>query len=132
MAVCHLTSIGIKDEALEFSGPQGAHWRAPLSAIRAIGQYRSSRDGDEGQFIAIIIDGSGAWLQAPCNAVGMEQLLLALSQRWGTKLSLETQDDLAEQGYVLWPEGLRQQPLFERDSNARRPTLTETVRTATR
>ena len=122
MAVCHLASIGIKDQSLEFSGPEGAHWRAPLAAIRALGQYRSSTD-DNGQFLAVIIDDSGAWLQAPCNAVGVEQLLLDLSRRWNTTLTLERADALPREGRVLWPERLRGEALFERGSEGRGRTL---------
>jgi hypothetical protein len=112
MAVCHLASIGINERSLEFSGPEGARWRAPLGAIRALGQYRSSTD-DNGHFLAVIIDDSGAWLRAPCNAVGMEQLLIDLSRLWGTTLALERADAVAPQGLVLWPERIRGEPLFE-------------------
>ena len=122
MAVCHLASLGIKDQSLEFSGPEGAHWQTPLAAIRTLGQYRSSAD-DNGHFIAVIIDDSGAWLQAPCNAVGVEQLLLELSQHWKTTLTLESADALSEQGRVLWPEKMRGKALFENAGEGTRRTL---------
>ena len=122
MAVCHLASIGIQDQSLEFSGPEGAHWRAPLAAIRALGQYRSSTD-DNGHFLAVIIDDSGAWLQAPCNAVGMEQVLLELSRRRNTTLTLERADALPGEGRVLWPERMRGEALFESEGEGRGRTL---------
>jgi hypothetical protein len=122
MAVCHLATIGSKDKSLEFSGPEGAHWRAPLAAIRALGQYRSSAD-DNGHFLAVIIDDSGAWLQAPCNAVGVEQLLLDLSHRWSTTLTLERADALPAEGRLLWPERMRGEALFEREGERRGRTL---------
>ena len=122
MAVCHLASIGIKDQSVEFSGPEGAHWRAPLSAIRALGQYRSSAE-DNGHFLAVIIDDSGAWLQAPCNAVGVEQLLADLSRRSRTTLSLESPDALSAQGRVLWPQRMRGEALFELGGEGTRRAL---------
>ena len=131
MAVCHLASIGIQDQSLEFSGPEGAHWRAPLAAIRAVGQYRSSTD-DNGHFLAVIIDDSGAWLQAPCNAVGMEQLLLELSQRWNTTLTLERADALSEEGRVLWPERMRGEALFEREGEGRGRALNRKLEEVTK
>jgi hypothetical protein len=131
MAVCHLASIGIQDQSLEFSGPEGAQWRAPLAAIRALGQYRSSTD-DNGHYFAVIIDGSGAWLQAPCNAVGMEQLLLELSQRWNTTLTLERADALSEEGRVLWPERMRGEALFEREGEGRGRALNRKLEEVTK
>jgi hypothetical protein len=131
MAVCHLASIGIKDQSLEFSGPEGAHWRAPLGAIRALGQYRSSAD-DNGHFLAVIIDDSGAWLQAPCNAVGVEQLLVHLSHRWNTTLTLERADALPEEGRVLWPEKMRGEALFENGGEGARRTLNRKLEVVTK
>jgi hypothetical protein len=130
MAVCHLASIGIKDQSLEFSGPEGAHWRAPLGAIRALGQYRSSTD-DNGHLLAVIIDDSGAWLQAPCNAVGVEQTLFELSQRWNTTLVLEPPDTLSEEGRVLWPE-MQGQALFENGGKGRGRTLNRKLEAVTK
>ena len=131
MAVCHLASIGIQDQSLEFSGPEGAHWRAPLAAIRALGQYRSSTD-DNGHFLAVIIDDSGAWLRAPCNAVGVAQLLIDLSQRWSTSLTLERADALSEEGRVLWPERMRREALFESGGEGRGRTLNRKLAEVTR
>ena len=131
MAVCHLASIGIKDQSLEFSGPEGAHWRAPLAAIRALGQYRSSTD-DDGHFLAVIIDDSGSWLHAPCNAVGVEQLLLELSRLWGTTLNLEQVEALPAEGRVLWPEQMGGVALFERGGEGARRTLNPELEQETR
>jgi hypothetical protein len=131
MAVCHLASIGINDQSLEFSGPEGAHWRAPLPAIRALGQYHSSVD-DNGHFLAVIIDDSGAWLQAPCNAVGVEELLLELSQRWNTTVTLKAADALPEEGRVLWPEQMRGEALFERGGEGRGRTLNRKLKAVTK
>ncbi len=130
MAVCHLASIGIKDQSLEFSGPEGAHWRAALGAIRALGQYRSSAD-DNGNFLAVIIDDSGAWLRAPCNAVGVEQVLQELSERWNTTLALEAADALSVEGRVLWPERMRGETLFEHGGEGRGRTLNRKLEAVT-
>lgn len=131
MAVCHLASIGINDQSLEFSGPEGAHWRAPLAAIRALGQYRCSAD-DNGHFLAVIIDDSGAWLRAPCNAVGVEQVLRYLSRRWSATLALEPAESLSAEGLVLWPVRMRGAVLFERGAEGAGRTLNPELQHVTR
>ena len=127
MAVCYAASIGLQDDSIEFSGPQGARWRAPLSIVRALGQFRSLTE-DQGHFLAVIVDDSGAWLQAPCNAFGMDQLLAEISRRWRTSLILDAPQILAVQGRVLWPEQIRNAPLFEEGMDGGKLVLNEALR----
>ncbi len=109
MSVCHAASIGIDQDAIEFNGPNGAHWRVPISQVRVLGEYRSGQD-DRGTLLAIVFDDSGAWLQAPRNAIGADQLLQNLFERWGTA---PHERAVAAAGRVLWPQELADEPLFD-------------------
>jgi len=115
MPVCHAASIGIENESLAYSGPGGAQWRVPLADIRALGEFRSA-DDDSGHLLAVLIDTSGAWLQAPSHAVGMEEVLRALSRRWGADLSLQLASAPALESRILWPRALAGQAMFERSA----------------
>jgi hypothetical protein len=110
MSVCHAASIGIHEEAIEYTGLGGAHWRIPISRVRVLGEYRSA-DDDRGILLAILFDDSGTWLQAPRNAIGADQLLQTLFQHWGTASPVERDSTLT--GRVLWPAELAGEPLFE-------------------
>ncbi len=114
MSVCHAASIGLHEESLEFSGPQGAHWRVPLASIRVLGEFRDVNE-EHGHFLAVVIDDSGAWLQAPCNAIGMDQLLAELSKRWRTQLKLELAHTSSAQSRVIWPPQRVGAELFAND-----------------
>ena len=109
MSVCHAASIGIDQDVIEYNGPNGAHWRVPISRVKILGEYQSAQD-DRGTLLAIVFDHSGAWLQAPRNAIGVEALLQKLFERWGT-----APDERAptSAGRVLWPQELVDEPLFD-------------------
>ena len=109
MSVCHAASIGIDQDVIEYNGPNGAHWRVPMSRVRVLGEYRSAQD-DRGTLLAIVFDDSGAWLQAPRNAIGADSLLQKLFKRWGT-----APDERAAplMGRILWPQELAGEPLFD-------------------
>ena len=109
MSVCHAASIGIDQDVIEYSGPNGAHWRVPISKVLVLGEYRSAQD-DRGTLLAVVFDDSGAWRQAPRNAIGADALLQKLFERWGT-----TPDERADTsaGRVLWPQELADEQLFD-------------------
>jgi len=115
MPVCHAASIGIENESLAYSGPGGAQWRVPLAAIHALGEFRSAVD-ESGHLLAVLIDTSGAWLQAPSHAIGMEAVLGALSRRWGVELSLRLASAPPLESRILWPRALAGQAMFERSA----------------
>ena len=116
MSVCHAASIGIDQDDIEFNGPNGAHWRVPISRVRVLGAYRSAEDGP-GTLLAFLIDDSGTWLQAPRNAIGADQLLQKLAEYWATALLAENES--TPSGRVLWPRELADEPLFDADTNRR-------------
>lgn len=122
MSVCHAASIGIDEDAIEYTGPGGAHWRIPLSQVRVLGEYQST-DDDRGTLLVILFDDSGTWLQAPRNAIGADGLLQALSEYWGT--AIPTERSPTPTGRVLWPRDLVNAPLF--DSEAKPQRLSSTV-----
>lgn len=109
MSVCHAASIGIDQDVIEYNGPSGAHWRVPISQVRALGEYQSAED-DRGTLLAIVFDDSGAWLQAPRNAIGADSLLQKLFERWGTT---PNEHAATSTGRVLWPQELADEPLFD-------------------
>ena len=118
MSVCHSTSLVLEDGALCYYGPQDAHWRVPLDAIRVLGELRSSAL-EHGHYLAVVIDDSGAWLQCPCIAVGVHETLRELAGRWGVPLDLRLGTATPDASRVLWPEQLAGQEMFTTDASGR-------------
>jgi hypothetical protein len=116
MSVCSAVSISVNDQAIVFFGTEGACWRVPVSQLRAIGEVRSATLED-GHYLVVLIDDSGAWFQAPVRAAGMELALERLAAMLGKPLALSLAHAREEASRVLWPEELAEQPLFERDGD---------------
>ncbi|NLG76584.1 MAG: hypothetical protein GX535_10120 [Xanthomonadaceae bacterium] len=118
MSVCHAASIVVDEESVAFFGPQDAHWRVPLAQIRAIGEVRSG-SLEDAHCLAILIDASGVWFQAPIRASGMEQSLQRLAVHCGAALVLGLDRAVTDSSRVLWPATLANEPLFEWDEQGR-------------
>lgn len=118
MSVCHAASIVVDDESVAFFGPEDAHWRVPLERIRALGEMRS-RSLEDGHYLAILIDESGAWLQAPVRAAGMDRSIERLAVFFGHSMNLELADVTTNASRVLWPLALAGEALFEWDDRER-------------
>lgn len=118
MTVCRAASIVIDNDHLEYFGPEGAHWRAPVSRIRALGELRV-RGLEDSHYLAVLIDESGAWLQAPIRANGMQQTLEALGARLNHPLRLSLSARAIDTSRTLWPAHLEGEPLFEFRPDAR-------------
>lgn len=116
MSVCHAASIGILEDAIEYTGPNGAHWRIPISQVLVLGEYQSAED-DRGVLLALLYDDSGAWLQAPRNATGADQLLATLFGIW--RAGPPPDLDPIVIGRVLWPVELTNEPLFDFETRGR-------------
>jgi hypothetical protein len=112
MPVCHATSIALENGSVLYFGPEDAHWRVPVSAIKALGEFRSA-SMEDGHCVAIVIDESGAWLQAPRRAVGMDQVLSDLARQWDTNLELSLDRPGSVTSRVLWPAHLAGEQMFE-------------------
>jgi hypothetical protein len=118
MSVCHSTSLVLDDGALCYYGPQDAHWRVPLDAIRVLGEFRSSAL-EHGHYLAVVIDDSGAWLQCPCIAVGVHETLRELAGRWNAPLELGLGAASSGASRVLWPRPLAGEEMFTTDAAGR-------------
>jgi hypothetical protein len=112
MPVCHAASVVLENGNLLYFGPEDAHWRVPVSAIKALGEFRSA-SMDEGHYVAIVIDESGAWFQAPRRAAGMDQVLSDLTRQWETNLELSLDRPASVTSRVLWPAHLAGEEMFE-------------------
>jgi hypothetical protein len=111
MSVCHSTSLVLEEGALCYYGPQDAHWRVPLDAIRVLGEFRSS-ELEHGHYLAVVIDDSGAWLQCPCIAVGVPETLRELAHIWDAPLELRLGTASSDASRVLWPKRLAGEEMF--------------------
>jgi hypothetical protein len=109
MSVCHAASIGIDRDVIEYNGPNGAHWRVPISQVKVLGEYQCAQD-DRGTLLAIVFDDSGAWLQAPRYAIGADQLLHRFFEHWD--VTLPEDKEPTSSGRVLWPAELANEPLI--------------------
>jgi|ADGO01.1.fsa_nt_gi hypothetical protein len=118
MTVCRAASIVIDSDHLEYFGPEGAHWRVPISHIRALGEYRIPGSEDS-HYLAALIDDSGAWFQAPVRASGMEPVLSSLSARLGSTLRLKLSSADSYTSRVLWPPHVEGEPLFDFGADGR-------------
>lgn len=118
MSVCHAASIVVDDKSVAFFGPEDAHWRVPLERIRALGEVRSS-SLEDGHYLALLIDDSGAWLQAPVRAAGMDRSIERLAAFFGQSMSLELARAATNASRVLWPATLAGEALFEWDERER-------------
>lgn len=118
MSVCHSTSLVLEGGALCYYGPQDAHWRVPLEAIRVLGEFHSS-ELEHGHYLALVIDDSGAWLQCPCIAVGVHETLRELAHIWGAPLELRLGSPSMDASRALWPERLAGQEMFATDASGR-------------
>jgi hypothetical protein len=112
MPVCHAASVVLENDSLLYFGPEDAHWRVPVSAIKALGEFRSA-SMDEGHYLAIVIDESGAWFQAPRRAIGVDQVLSDLALQWNTNLDLSSDRPGSGVSRVLWPAHLAGEEMFE-------------------
>jgi hypothetical protein len=104
MAVCHASSIVCDGRKLSWFGAEGATWSVPVDRLRAIREFVAEA-GDVRWLLAFDIEGEDAWLQAPANANGMSQALIALGQRLSTKLQLQMEGAAAGSNRVLWRKG---------------------------
>jgi hypothetical protein len=118
VTVCRAASIVVDDESLAYFGPGGAHWRAPLKQIRLLGELRSP-SLDDSHVLAVAIDDTGSWLQAPCCATGIDEALEKLGRAWGFPMRLQLTTHEAELSRVLWPPPLAGEQMFERDVDGR-------------
>jgi hypothetical protein len=116
-----------RNDGLLYFGPEDAHWRVPVSAIKALGEFRSASTED-GHYLAIVIDTSGAWFQAPRRAVGMDQVLSDLARQWDTNLELSLDRAGSVTSRVLWPAYLAGEEMFELKADARRAASTLALR----
>lgn len=112
MTVCRAASIVVQDDHLEYFGPEGAHWRTPISRIRALGELRL-RGLEDSHYLAVLIDDSGAWLQAPTRANGMERAMETLEQHFQQPLRFHLTAASAGTSRVLWPRQLAGEPLLD-------------------
>ncbi len=117
MSVCHAASIVVDDESVHFFGPEDAHWHVPLERIRVLGEVRSTALED-GHYLAILIDDSGAWFQAPVRAAGMEQCVQRLAERFRTPLALQL-SEASDSSRILWPATLASEALFDCSDDGR-------------
>ena len=127
MSVCHAASIVVDEESVAFFGPQDAHWRVPLAQIRVIGEVRSA-SLEDAHFLAILIDDSGVWFQAPVRASGMEQSLHRLADHCGAAFVLELDRAVTDSSRTLWPASLANEPLFEWDEQGRMSVRAKALR----
>lgn len=110
-SVCHASTIVLENGRLSWFGPQGATWSTRLAALRLIGEYRAN-DGPEGAFVAFVVDASGAWLRAPANAIGMNEVLNELERELGAPLELQLRFGEARGSRVVWPPELADKDLL--------------------
>lgn len=127
MSVCHAASIVVDGECVAFFGPQDAHWRVPLDQIRALGEVRSAALED-GHYLAILVDGSGAWFQAPIRSTGMDQSLQRLGDRFCAPMTLKLAHATIDSSRVIWPQALVDQSIFEWDDRQRMAVRAEILR----
>ncbi len=118
MTVCRAASIVVDNDHLEYFGPEGAHWRAPISQMRALGELRIP-GLEDAHYLAVLIDDSGGWLQAPARASGMEQVLETLGTRLNHRLLLTLSAAPRNTSRTLWPVHLENEPLFDFGSDGR-------------
>lgn len=111
MTVCHGSTVALDSEALAYFGPDGAHWRVPVEAVQVIGEFKTTAE-DEGHFLAVIIDDSGAWFRAPCCAAGFDQVIEQLGRNLKCDLHLRLGTAVPPHSQVLWPPRLAGQSLF--------------------
>jgi hypothetical protein len=112
MPVCHAASITLDNGSIHYFGPADAHWRVPVNVIKAIGEFRSAAL-DDGHYLAILIDDSGAWFQAPRRAVGVDEVLSELGREWNADLELSLDRVGSVGSRVLWPPHLAGEAMFE-------------------
>lgn len=110
-SVCHASTLVLEGGRLSWFGPQGATWAIPITGIKLIGEYRTD-DSPEGAFVAFVVDASGAWLRAPANAIGMNEVLSALERSLGAPLELQMRFAADARSRVVWPTELAGRDLF--------------------
>ena len=101
MSTCHASSIVFDGRALSWFGPEGATWSVPADRLRSIREL-VAESGEVRWFVAFDVDGEDAWLQAPANANGMDQALVALGTRLNTDLELQLQRAPPGSSRVVW------------------------------
>jgi hypothetical protein len=112
MSVCQASSLIVADGRLHYHGPQGAEWRAPLEAILMLGELHAPTL-EFGHYLAVVVDDSGAWLQSPAAASGVERALAVLSAHWRVPLALQLHMHRgAFASRVMWPMRFAGQAMF--------------------
>ena len=121
--------VRLDGDTLEYTLGQETVWTVPLCRLRVIGEYTTDAGPwFDDYFIVFVAADPFEILVAPVEAEGA--VLAELSGRLGVEMShgLANRTDLASR--VLWPEELRDHPLFDFHPSERRPGVRSRVKDA--
>lgn len=98
---------------LAYRWPDRVAWELPIERLVAVGELTTANGPWLDDYFLVFLELGGAYYEASFYAVGRDDVLERLGAALRTNLQPGLSNSTEWQTRIIWPESLREQPVFE-------------------